>query len=61
MHGKKTFHSTTNYHGFKLGNGRYREFLFEVPPIVEHDDEEHKEVGAEPPGLARKSSATAAK
>lgn len=33
--GFKTFPKVCNFHGFKMGNGVYKEFLFSEPPVIE--------------------------
>jgi hypothetical protein len=39
--GKKTFSGRTNYFGFKLGAGKYKEFVFSSPKQI-NDEENHK-------------------
>ncbi|CDW84961.1 UNKNOWN [Stylonychia lemnae] len=46
VHGKKTFVSKTTFHGFKLGNGQFREFIFSTPKIAgmsDPDDDNDKQ------------------
>lgn len=33
IHGIKTFKSRSYYHGFKMGGGVYKKFLFDIPPL----------------------------
>lgn len=33
INGVKTFKSEGNYFGFKMGNGNYKRFLFDIPPM----------------------------
>ncbi|CAI2367724.1 unnamed protein product [Moneuplotes crassus] len=40
VRGKKTIKGKGCYHGFKQGGGRFKEFLFSIPP---QGEEEHKE------------------
>lgn len=35
--GFKTMTKWCNYHGFKLGGGKYRQFLFSEPPVAENE------------------------
>lgn len=42
----KTFKFTGHFLGFKLGNGNYKEFIFDVPPVIEQTSENFcKEMG----------------
>eukprot|EP00347_Sterkiella_histriomuscorum_P023151 403335754 len=34
VHGKKTFVSKTMFHGFKLGGGQFRQFIFSTPQVA---------------------------
>ncbi|CAI2369258.1 unnamed protein product [Moneuplotes crassus] len=42
--GKKTFRAKGWFHGFKQGGGKFREFLFSIPPQGEEEKKEVQEV-----------------